>query len=227
MIPAAKDCEDCREVRTDTCDGEEVTEDCDISEEDGCEPIKEKECREIVVNRCESLRKDNCKSKATEECPTIDEDRCHTVTINRCRVELKETCVGEVKQFEGAIQSVNVKFAADFIRVKNEPKEIAQALSFPPEQRETVLVVTPERTGDPDVVVGKAFATAMLDAADTQVIANRLAEVTVDAILREIWLVTFFLDLNDVKSSLTEVFSDLDAMEKIIEANPTKVSLTA
>lgn len=80
---------------------------------------------------------------------------------------------------------MNIKLASDYLRANNDPALVANALSFKPEEREKVLRKTPERVGDPDVVVGKAFATAVVGSETPQAIADRLAKVTIEAILQD------------------------------------------
>lgn len=90
-----------------------------------------------------------------------------------------------IEDFEYALQSVNVKLASDYLRANNDPALVANALSFAPEEREEVLRKTPERVGDPDVIVGKAFATAVVGYDSPQAIADRLARVTIEAIIQD------------------------------------------
>lgn len=87
--------------------------------------------------------------------------------------------------FEHAIQSVNVKLAAEFVEGNRDPAVIADALSVKPEDKERALRKTPERVRDPDVIVGKAFAKAVLDAENTQVIADKLAKVAIETIIQD------------------------------------------
>lgn len=114
-----------------------------------------------------------------------------------------------ISAFEHAIQSVNVKLAAEFVEGNKNPEVIAKALSVKPEDRERAFRKTPERVRDPDVIVGKAFAKAVLDAENTQVIADKLAKVAIDTVLRDrkwllhckistassYWTIVFFLSL--------------------------------